>query len=282
MFERKTQEELDTVVSLGKSESVIRKFFTMKTLTDKVVSLEDAKKEEYLITYPNVDESDTPILYIRYDETEEVVTVDEVTGESITTTEPVISDEYYDITNEDVLDDDGNVVDINVIKTLKEEYVNATVIPSENKYIEDAVEAYLKDPVNTELDGVSYTVFMKPILLELVSNTFETAIRTITDAYPEHEQKTWDKQEFEARAWLVNNTAPTPILDGIVSIRGIDKDILVSKVIEKADEFALLSGMSIGYRQKAEDMTTAIVSIADLDEALQALSNDRDTFNSMF
>lgn len=122
----------------------------------------------------------------------------------------------------------------------------------------------------------------KKYYLNMASVTFEQAISMITTAYPKHEQKTWDKQEIEAKAYLANNTTPTPLLDGIVLVRGVNKDLLVSKIIEKADAFTTLSGIAIGYRQKAEDILMTVTDITSLNEALSTLTTDRKNFRNLF
>lgn len=99
---------------------------------------------------------------------------------------------------------------------------------------------------------------------EVVVDTFEKAISVITESYPEHEQKTWDKQEVEARNYLEDATASTPLLDGIIEIRKIDKDLLVSKVIEKADGYVYITGRALGLRQLAEEYINNLSSIEEI------------------
>jgi hypothetical protein len=73
-----------------------------------------------------------------------------------------------------------------------------------------------------------------------------TAIKT---GYTQDEIDSWPKQEAEARAWFADNTAPTPLLDGIVSQTGEDKTILVDGIIEKADLFAAAFGAALGRKR---------------------------------
>lgn len=86
----------------------------------------------------------------------------------------------------------------------------------------------------------------------------EQAIALISAGYPDSEVLSWPKQETEARAWLANNSAATPLIDALASTRGVDKADLVGRIIAKADAFAQESGELIGKRQGLEDQLMAM------------------------
>lgn len=90
--------------------------------------------------------------------------------------------------------------------------------------------------------------------LEEVNSAYQVAIATLTPTYPDDERLTFDKQEQEARAWLADNSTPTPFVDALASGRQMDKAELVSRIIAKADAFALASGSLTGQRQRYEDL----------------------------
>jgi hypothetical protein len=90
-------------------------------------------------------------------------------------------------------------------------------------------------------------------------------LQPITAGYPESEQKTWDKQETEARQYTASNTAPTPLLSALSAARGVSVPILAARVIAKADAFAGACGQAIGKRQKHEDEVAAATTIAAVD-----------------
>lgn len=92
----------------------------------------------------------------------------------------------------------------------------------------------------------------------------ETAMSVITFGYPEGEIKSWDKQEAEARALLADANASTPLLSAMASARGITVTDLATRVIAKADAFAVAAGAIIGKRQALEDQLNAIASDAAL------------------
>ena len=92
----------------------------------------------------------------------------------------------------------------------------------------------------------------KAYLLSKANADFETAISSLTSSVPTSEMSTWTKQEQEARAYLLDSNASTPFIDAICLARECDKSYLVSKIIEKADAYAVAVGMLTGVRQKLE------------------------------
>lgn len=64
---------------------------------------------------------------------------------------------------------------------------------------------------------------------------------------PQDEIESWGKQEQEARA------GGGPLTDALAMRRGIDPLLLRSKIIAKADAYAVYSGDVIGLRQALED-----------------------------
>lgn len=82
---------------------------------------------------------------------------------------------------------------------------------------------------------------------------YESQVKSLTADVPESEKLTWTKQETEARGWTADNSYPTPLVDGIVATRGVDKAELVAKIIVKADLYAVAVGQLTGLRQAIED-----------------------------
>lgn len=80
--------------------------------------------------------------------------------------------------------------------------------------------------------------------------------------YPPEEIQSWPKQEAEARAYLADNTAATPLLSAMAAARSIGLADLAARVIAKADAFAEASGAIIGKRQKYEDAVSAATDAA--------------------
>lgn len=105
--------------------------------------------------------------------------------------------------------------------------------------------------------GLRNTELKKRKLAE-INHDMEVALANLRVEYPESEIMSWTKQENEARAWLRDNTRATPLIDLISSQRGLDKALLINKVIQKADQYALAVGTAVGRRQLLEDQVKAI------------------------
>ena len=100
-------------------------------------------------------------------------------------------------------------------------------------------------------------------LLE-INTECQRVLESLTPTYPERELTTFDKQESEARAYLAEATASTPLLSALAAARGIELADLVQRVIAKADAFAAASGTIIGRRQALEDRLDAAQTLEDV------------------
>lgn len=100
--------------------------------------------------------------------------------------------------------------------------------------------------------------------LNEINAAYQQAITALTPTYPDDERLTFDKQEAEARAWLADNSASTPFVDALSAGRQMDKAELVSRIIAKADAFALASGSLTGQRQRYEDLLDAAETAEDV------------------
>lgn len=97
-----------------------------------------------------------------------------------------------------------------------------------------------------------------------INALYQQAIATLTPTYPEDERLTFDKQEQEARAWLADNSTPTPFIDALAAGRRMNKAELVNRIIAKADAFAIASGLLTGQRQRYEDLLDAAETADDV------------------
>lgn len=123
---------------------------------------------------------------------------------------------------------------------------------------------HLVSPANTTVGEDGRIIFTPPEpepletvkarKLEQINRFYQQAISTLTLTYPNDERLTFDKQEQEARAWLADNSASTPFVDALASGRQMNKAELVSRIIAKADAFAIASGLLTGQRQRYEDL----------------------------
>ncbi|MEY8873299.1 hypothetical protein [Haemophilus sp. SZY H52] len=118
----------------------------------------------------------------------------------------------------------------------------------------------------------------KESLLSTLSDKTDKIKDGLLVGYPQAEIDSFYRQEKEALAWQVNNKADTPMLKQIAQIRNIPFDVLVQKVIEKSEQFALAVGAIIGQRQSFEDRLLALKNLEELTELEQEI--EAWTFNA--
>lgn len=92
----------------------------------------------------------------------------------------------------------------------------------------------------------------------------DEALSKVTSIYPVMEIVSWYKQEIEAVQYRKDPTYETPMTDAIALYRGIDKEILVDRIIEKARLFAQISGATFGRRQGLEDRLQKAKTVDDV------------------
>lgn len=86
------------------------------------------------------------------------------------------------------------------------------------------------------------------------------------DKVPDFEVQTWSIQAAEARAWAVDKTAPTPVLDQIAASRGIDADKLKAAALRKTLAYEKLTAHVAGQRQALQSKIEAAKTQAALDK----------------
>lgn len=129
---------------------------------------------------------------------------------------------------------------------------NSIVVDLADELVVD-IEEWLKTGVPTNnMEGDQKVEYEKLRALKVVNREYEDSVAMLIDSTPGSERETWIKQETEARAWLLDNSAYTPVINGIMAGREIEKEWLVNKIIEKADLYAENIGVFMGIRQKKE------------------------------
>jgi len=88
--------------------------------------------------------------------------------------------------------------------------------------------------------------------LELTA-AYDQAVALMVKDYTEQQQKTFFKQEAEARAWTLDNSTPTPHLTAMASARGISVAETVQRVLLKAEAFSAATGSLNGRLQARQD-----------------------------
>ncbi len=75
-------------------------------------------------------------------------------------------------------------------------------------------------------------------------------IDQIAKGYPQFERDTFAIQESEANAYMKDNGAPTPFIDNLCLNRGIEKSVMVAKILANAEALKLATAPIIGQYQK--------------------------------
>ena len=119
----------------------------------------------------------------------------------------------------------------------------------------------LKPVTHTSDEEAQRLADAKAAKLSEINTECQRVLESLTPTYPERELTTFDKQESEARAYLADATASTPLLSALAAARGIELADLVQRVIAKADAFAVASGSIIGQRQALEDRLDAAQTV---------------------
>lgn len=103
-----------------------------------------------------------------------------------------------------------------------------------------------------------------------IDAAYSDAINVIAAQYPDTERDSWPKQEAEARAYLAESSAATPLLSAIATARGITVADLAARVLTNAAAYSVAGGEIIGRRQARMDAIAAAVASND-QAALQAV-----------
>lgn len=69
-------------------------------------------------------------------------------------------------------------------------------------------------------------------------------------SYPQFERDTFGVQENEANAYVKDPTAPTPFIDNLCASRGINKELMVQKIINNAAALKAVTAPILGEYQR--------------------------------
>ena len=112
----------------------------------------------------------------------------------------------------------------------------------------------------------------KETLLTTLANRADQLKNGLLVGYPQTEIESFYRQEKEALAKQANPQASTPMLEQIARVRGVPLDVLIEKVIEKSNQFAVAIGIIIGKRQQFEDRLMAIETLESLEQLEQEVN----------
>lgn len=100
--------------------------------------------------------------------------------------------------------------------------------------------------------------------LEELNIKAQSFVDSLTSAYPEFEQLTFERQRAEALSWSADNTATTPNIDVLAANRGMDRVELLGRVVTKVTAYEGLAMAVAGQRQAFEDQIATATTEAEL------------------
>ena len=92
----------------------------------------------------------------------------------------------------------------------------------------------------------------------------ELKLAAVQHPYSDNEVKTWSIQVEEAKAYLANNAASTPLITALAENRNITVAELVAKIMENATAFSTASGNILGQQQKYLDSVQTATDLKGL------------------
>lgn len=120
----------------------------------------------------------------------------------------------------------------------------------------------LTPPESANIDGVKSG---KLVALNAAAQAFINKHAGI-DSVPDFEFASWSIQASEAKAWQLDKNAPTPVLDGIATARGIPADTLKAAALRKTLAYEQLAAYVAGQRQALQSKIEAAKTQAALDK----------------
>jgi hypothetical protein len=107
--------------------------------------------------------------------------------------------------------------------------------------------------------------------IEAINLNYSETIREMVKDTPDFERESWSKQEQEAKSYIADPLSNTPYVDALSSSRGISREILLSKIIEKVTLYEYAHAYFTGLRQAKEDALKAMPHDCTLED-IQAVT----------
>ena len=98
----------------------------------------------------------------------------------------------------------------------------------------------------TELDYLK----RNDVYISALEAGVQSKIRNLVQDYPQFEIDTFSTQESEANEYIKDNTTATPFIDNLCLSRGIEKDLMVAKILANAEPLKMGTAPIIGAYQK--------------------------------
>jgi len=110
----------------------------------------------------------------------------------------------------------------------------------------------------------------KEKVLSSARERLDREMHDLVSKYPPHERDSWPIQLAEAKSYLADNSAATPLVDELVASRGIEKSDFMARIILKSQQYQATAGAAIGRYHSVRDGIEAAMTLSKND-ALSAL-----------
>jgi adenylate kinase family enzyme len=120
------------------------------------------------------------------------------------------------------------------------------------------VKYYLTDE-DREL-AVKYNKF---VMLKVIADRFSERMKNLTVDASDLEVATWEEQKREALLYQSDNTASTPLIDILATGRGIDREVLVTKILVNVEAYKVKLANLLVEQQQLEQRVKSCQNIPD-------------------
>ena len=131
-----------------------------------------------------------------------------------------------------------------------------TTLGNIGEYIYIFAEVLTDQPKELEFEQIDLTsneleqLRQGDVYIKGLEFTTQFQIDHIGKNYPQFERDSFAIQESEANAFRKDPTTPTPFIDNLCLNRGIDKGIMVAKILANTEALKLATAPIIGQYQK--------------------------------
>lgn len=156
-------------------------------------------------------------------------------------------------------------------------YSEGQEIPEDSIVVVAEERARILEAINqrgetVEKSGDSFVFIPRAIELQkqsLLDDLNKAADKFVYDIllveYPDFEVQTFEVQKQEALLWEADPNALTPNVDILAAARGINREVLLQKILDKVTQFTAVAMQVAGQRQKFEDQIKGASTQEELD-----------------
>lgn len=115
----------------------------------------------------------------------------------------------------------------------------------------------------TDEDRSKGVEFAKAVMLKFIADRFTQRYKDLMVDASNLEKDTWEEQKREAFGYQSDNTYPTPLIDILSQGRGIEKSVLIQKIIDNVNSYNIKLGNLLLEQQLLEQRVKDCTTLAD-------------------